>query len=139
MSIPEFGDVIALHAVALIGAKELFDESQVRLFGLVESGEMPWGWLHVYRKFTGTGTANYFLVVKDKDANELNRFNIDKKVVADAIACDLSVIAYVLSKIPMAVLWIAQNLEPQFQTKIETIRLSMASSMPSSNGSQVRV
>ena len=135
MSIPEFGDLIARHAAALIGAKELFDVGQVRTFGLVESGETPWGWLHIYRMFEGTSTAaSYFLVVKGKDAKELHRFRIDTAVIADAIASDLSVIAHALSKHPTAVMWIAEKLEPQFHAKVERIRMSMAASMTATNG-----
>ncbi|MEI7784145.1 MAG: hypothetical protein WCK08_07175 [Betaproteobacteria bacterium] len=135
MSIPEFGEMIARHSAALIGSKELFDEGQVRTFGLVESGETPWGWLHIYRKFEGTSTAaSYFLVVKDKDAKELKRFRIETAVIADAISFDLSVIAHALSRHPTAVIWIAEKLEPQFHAKVERIRLSMEASITETKG-----
>lgn len=134
MSIPEFGDMIACRAAALIGANELFDDTQVRMFGLVESGETPWGWLHVYRIFNGTfGVPSYFLIVKDKEPKELIRFTVDKDVVADAIASDLSVIGYALTKHPKAVVWIAENFEPQFHAIVERIRMSMTSSMATAN------
>jgi hypothetical protein len=135
MSIPEFGDMIARHAAALLGAKELFDEGQVRTFGLVESGKTAWGWLHIHRKFDGANSApRYFLVVRDNDANELNRFSVPNATIAEAIASDLSVIAHALSKHPAAVIWIAEKLEPQFHAKVERIRMSMASSIAAQIG-----
>lgn len=135
MSTSDFGDLLALHAITLLGAKELFKESQVRSFGLIEAGELEWGWLTVQRMFRdGDGPTTYELVVKDALSTVVFRCPVNKDVVVDAIDRDISVIANALANTPKAVEFIALKYDSEFQAKADSIRLALRTKKVASGG-----
>lgn len=119
-----FTDVVTYFAVELGGLNNIFKESQVRAFGLIEAAELSWGYILAQRKFEGESKVSYELVVKDSARTEIGRFPISKHIVATAIIDDASVIGGALATLPQVVDLINKKFDPAFHSTLEKMKLA---------------